>query len=131
MSLNDEDIKQLIAILQKGLASDKEISSDETLDDKPVVKRGRIKTTHSDKKDTKKKEKSLNRFDQMMEKSLHKEDLAVDKLLSKHPPTARTREFSPVNVTCRVCGKHENINGAILTDAPSRYKCNSCSKEPG
>ncbi len=125
MSLNDEDIKQLIAILQKGLVSD------EAPEDKPVAKRGRIKTTNSGQKNTQKKDKSINRFDQMMEKSLHKEDLAVDKLLSKYPPTARTREFSPVHVTCRVCGKNENINGALLTDAPNRYKCNKCSKEPG
>lgn len=135
MPLDNEDIKQLIAILQRGLVSDKDVDSDNASDyQSPKPKRGRIKAAtnnNTSKKNSRAKEKSINKFDEMMEKNLHKEDLAVDKLLSKYPPTARTREFSPVNVTCRVCGKQESINGSLLTDAPNRYKCNRCSKEPG
>jgi hypothetical protein len=135
MPLDNDDIKQLIAILQKGLSSDseKDESVAETVE-KPRRKRGKIPqiNTALPKSTTRnKKLESSNRFDLMMEKNLHKEDLEVDKLLSKYPPTIRSREFTPVEVKCRVCGTEDSINPALMNDAPNRYKCNRCSKEPG
>jgi hypothetical protein len=135
MPLDNDDIKQLIAILQKGLSSEsgQEESVPETLE-KPRRKRGKIpKINTAPPKSTisSKKSQSSNRFDLMMEKNLHKEDLEVDKLLSKYPPTIRSREFTPVEVKCRVCGTEDSINPALMNDAPNRYKCNRCSKEPG
>jgi len=126
MPLDNDDIKQLIAILQKGL-------SDETdsIAESPKKTKQTFTKTKNYTKSNKKDNKSNNKFDTMMEKNLHKEDLEVDKLLSKYPPTARSREFSPVSVKCRVCGREEEINPALMNDAPNRYKCNRCSKEPG
>lgn len=133
MPLDNEDIKQLIAILQKGLTNSEQVSEPETVQ-KPKKKRGKIQQSDisAQKQNNKNtKSESVNRFEQMMEKNLHKEDLAIDKLLSKYPPTIRSREFIPVDVRCRVCNKQESINPALLNDAPNRYKCNKCSKEPG
>jgi transposase-like protein len=67
----------------------------------------------------------------MFEKNMHKEDVEIDKKLAKHPPSARSREFTPVEVTCRVCGKTEEVNPSLIYDAPNRYKCNKCSRTPG
>ncbi len=102
--------------------------------EKPKRKRGKIQQADvsvSKQSGRTKRSGSANKFDLMMEKNLHKEDLEIDKLLSKYPPTIRSREFSPVDVKCRVCGREESINPALMNDAPNRYKCNRCSKEPG
>lgn len=137
MPLDNDDIKQLIAILQKGLSSNSEDTESVPITEeieKPRRKRGKIpqiKTAAPKSTSRNKKTESPNRFDLMMEKNLHKEDLEVDKLLSKYPPTIRSREFTPVEVKCRVCGTEESINPALMNDAPNRYKCNRCSKEPG
>lgn len=136
MPLDNEDIKQLIAILQKGLSSDTVDHVESEQEEQKIIKpkRGRIQKNLPDNKAINKKARksaNSNKFDEMMEKNLHKEDLAVDKLLSKYPPTTRSRSFVPVDVKCRVCGRQENINPALLNDAPNRYKCNRCSKEPG
>jgi hypothetical protein len=133
MPLDNNDIKQLIAILQKGLSSDQDESVPEVIE-KPKRKRGKIQQADvsvSKQSGRTKRSGSANKFDLMMEKNLHKEDLEIDKLLSKYPPTIRSREFSPVDVKCRVCGREESINPALMNDAPNRYKCNRCSKEPG
>jgi predicted transcriptional regulator len=135
MSLNNEDIKQLIAILQKGLTTnetehddasenpDKEIdtiidkkTNTDTLADVPVLG----------------KKKTINKFLNMQEKNMHKDDISVDKILSKHPPVSRSREFIPVKVKCRVCGKEETINPGLSYDSrENRYKCNRCSTSSG
>jgi hypothetical protein len=134
MPLDNNDIKQLIAILQKGLSTEENIEDESPTEEKPKRKRGKIQPSDVSVQKTQtrhKKTSSDNKFDLMMEKNLHKEDTAIDKLLSKYPPTSRSREFSPVDVRCRVCGTQESINPALLSDAPNRYKCNRCSKEPG
>ena len=72
-----------------------------------------------------------NKFDSMMEAHLHKEDIEIDKKLKKYDPTPRTRNFDPAKVVCRVCGKKEEINPALLSDTVDRYKCNNCARSAG
>lgn len=72
-----------------------------------------------------------NKFLDMPEFSMHKQDSIIDKQLNVRPPTPRTRQFKPIAVQCRVCGKKETINPALLSTEPNRYKCNSCSSIPG
>jgi len=125
MALNNEDIKQLIAILQKGLTD-----SDEHVDmDKPKNKpRNNIKTKKIKITD---QEDNENKFISMGFHNLHKEDIQIDKMLQKNPPTPRSRKFNKVDVRCRVCGKTESINSSLLYEATDRYKCNKCCSSPG
>jgi lysyl-tRNA synthetase class I len=126
MPLDNDDIKQLIAILQKGLST----NTDPKEDDIPE-EQAPIKTKRKTRATSSPNQNKVNKFDNMREKNLHKEDVEIDKVLSRYPPTNRSREFSMIDVTCRVCGRKEEINPALLYDAPNRYKCNRCSKEPG
>lgn len=125
MPLKDDDIKQLIAILQRGLSTDEtDEDSTEEIESQPIPKPKQKKTKSN-------QPTRENKFDSMMEKNMHKNDTQIDKLLNVHPPTIRTREFEPVTVQCRVCHKTENINPALISESPSRYKCNKCSGAPG
>lgn len=128
MPLKDDDIKQLIAILQRGLISDSDESSEE-IEEQPA--QHTKKATRAKTNKELKKPKRINKFDQMMEKTMHKNDAQIDKLLNVHPPSIRTREFEPIRVQCRVCHKTEEINPSLVLDSPSRYKCNKCSGAPG
>lgn len=121
MSLSNEDIQQLISILQRGLTQDQ---SDDIVEEprKPKTKKTRKSTQQTS-------EKSNNKFDTMMEKSMHKEDIAIDKKLAKHAPSVRAREFAKMKVSCRVCGKTEEVIPSLVYEG--RYKCNKCAKEPG
>lgn len=126
MPLDNNDIKQLIAILQRGLTSDSDddtISRSEEISTKPKKRSKRIKKTNS--KDI----SSNNKFDAMLEKSMHMEDIEIDKRLAKHPPSIRAREFASTKATCRVCGRTEEVNPSLVFEG--RYKCNKCSREPG
>jgi hypothetical protein len=132
MPLKDDDIKQLIAILQRGLSSDEQ--SSETQPTKTVkAKRRKTKEVivHQTDEETDTKPKRINKFDKMAEKDMHKSDSKIDQLLCVHPPTIRTREFEPIKVRCRVCQRLESINPVLLHDSPDRYKCNRCSGAPG
>lgn len=109
MPLDNEDIKQLIAILQKGLSDEpKNVNVEES---KPT----------SNKK---------NKFEQMPEFRMFKEDTEFDKKISKPPPSARLRQFEPITVKCRVCGKTEEISPQLV-ESVERYKCNKCSTGAG
>lgn len=135
MGLNNDDIRQLIAILQKGLC--------DTDSDNLTEKQQKIQYEETDQENEEesivntksvrktKKGSSKNKFLSMGVKDLHKEDTAIDQLLNSNPPTARTRKFSSVNVTCRSCGKKESISPLLLHDSVDRYKCNKCSTNPG
>lgn len=126
MPLDNDDIKQLIAILQKGLSNDTSSQEDSIPEEAPIKTKTKKRAGVNSPT-----QNSVNKFDSMREKNLHKEDVEIDKILSRYPPTNRSREFAMIDVTCRVCGKKEEINPALLYDAPNRYKCNRCSKEPG
>lgn len=128
MSLNNEDIKQLIEILQRGLTSDE--PSDRLSESK------KNSSTKSNKTKTNKKSSknnviidSKNKFDKMLEKSMHLEDIEIDRKLCKHPPSLRSREFALTKAICRICGKTDQINPALIHEG--RYKCNQCAREPG
>lgn len=121
MALDKDDIKQLIAILQKGL-SDDTVEEEQT---KP--KKNNIKT----KKTRVAKDDGNNKFISLGFDKLHREDIAIDKLLKKNPPTARSRKIRILDVKCRVCGKSEKINASLLHESPDRYKCNKCCSSPG
>lgn len=76
-------------------------------------------------------DKTVNKFNSMPEKNLHKDDTAIDKKLRIQPPVPRARKFSLIKVTCRVCGRSEEISPGLLVDSPDRYKCNKCSSSAG
>lgn len=83
------------------------------------------------KNDEKQAETRPNKFLDMPEFSMHKNDSIIDQKLNVRPPTPRTRQFNPVAVKCRVCGKEETINPSLLSTEKSRYKCNKCSAIAG
>lgn len=123
-NLSPEQIQQMIIMLQSMLPKNEEA---ETISEHRENIQHAIKT----KKSSKPKDVFVNRFDEMLESNLHKDDVAIDKALTKHAPTPRMRKYTPLDVKCRVCGKNEQINPALLSDSPERYKCNVCSRSPG
>jgi hypothetical protein len=135
-----EQIKSLIVLLQSLLPEDasknktknkkrppKKIQTENPLQTEAVEFNQNIKTRNRRSI----KVSINNKFDLMNEFNMHKEDLEVDKKLSKQPPVARTREFEPVSVTCRICGKKESVNPSLVHEGPSRYKCNNCATQAG
>lgn len=114
MGLDNEDIKQLIAILRKGL-------EEEDIEDTP---------RNNKKKRTSSSEEKDNLFENMPESRMHKDDVEIDKKLNRLPPTQRSRSFVPITISCRVCGKKEKVN-PILVESADRYKCNKCSVSAG
>jgi hypothetical protein len=137
---NPEQIKNLIAVLQSLLPSDantqKETEqNDQEETDEEDGRTHKIKTKTrrrvGDNSKSGKPKKSKNKFEQMNEFNMHKDDTSIDKVLSKHPPVARMREFDPVSVVCRVCGKKEIVSPGLVFEGASRYKCNNCSTQAG
>lgn len=123
MALDNEDIKQLIAILQKGLTNE---DGDDIPKNTIPVKKTRRSSTRS--KQT--KPKQTNKFESMPEFNMCKEDLEFDKKVKKPLPSARLRDFEPIKVKCRVCGKSEKV-APDLVESIERYKCNKCSTGAG
>lgn len=141
-SMSEHQIKSMIALLQTLLTSKTVNDNTSTEDDnEEPAKRKKTKKTKSSnntKQSNKLKNKhgynlsrDNNKFLSMPEANMHKDDSRIDALLSKHPPVSRSRKFEYVNVKCRLCGKEENVSPGILTDSPSRYKCNKCSAIQG
>lgn len=114
---NPDQIKQLITMLQQLLPTNGEVT------DEDFKKSGISNTKNS-------YESKENKFLSMPEMNMHKEDSIIDKQLIKHPPVARSREFEPLNVVCRVCGRTETVS-PNLVDSTTRYKCNRCSSSAG
>lgn len=123
MDLNPEQIQQMIQLLQSMLPAEKQKKEEHTTRVSP------IKTKQSSRKAS--SSSRTNLFDSMTESRLHKDDCKIDKLLAVNDPTPRTRQFTPLKVTCRVCGKQESVNPALLTDSADRYKCNKCARSAG
>jgi len=130
MSKNPEQIKQLISLLQQLLPQESDNQADES-DSKSETQDSGYSDVMRTKGQKSRKNQHNNKFLSMREKDMHKEDTKVDKLLCKNNPVSRSREFSLVKVTCRVCGKTEEINPVLLFDSPNRYKCNNCSTTSG
>jgi hypothetical protein len=125
---NPEQIKNLITVLQSLLPDEKAETKEET----PSVDSENTSLTNSIRTKNKRlPAQSGNKFEKMSEFHMHKDDKLIDEKLAKHPPVARTREYEPISVKCRVCGKTEHINPALVHDSPSRYKCNNCSTNAG
>lgn len=122
MALDQDDIKALIAILQKGLESQESTEDTTTV---RIPKKRQQKQTKS-----KTIPKALNKFENMPEFNMCKEDLAFDKKVIKPAPSARLRDYEPIKVKCRVCGKSEKV-AASLVESIERYKCNKCSTGAG
>lgn len=121
MGLDNDDIKALIAILQKGLADD----GDDSPTIQPVKRTPKAKATPKPKI-----KKSNNKFDKMAEFNMCKEDVEIDKKIRKPPPSARNRPFDLVKVQCRVCGKKDKVAPSLI-ESIERYKCNKCSTGAG
>lgn len=126
MGLDKDDIKALIAILQKGLTDDDTDVIEET--EVKHKTRPKVKKNTSSNKSTKKK--FNNKFDNMPEMHLHKEDIEIDRKLNRFGPTPRRGAFKPLKVVCRVCGKSEMVDPTII-ESPDRYKCNKCAIAAG
>jgi hypothetical protein len=136
---NPEQIKNLISMLQALLPTEqtdqkpdkstrpKKISKKEIANQELFQFNNKIKT----KNKRPAKGSSVNKFEQMSEFRMHKDDSEVDKKLAQHAPVARIREFDPVSVTCRICGKKEIVSPSLVFEGPSRYKCNNCSTQAG
>jgi hypothetical protein len=126
MDLNNLDETQIKALI--GLLSSLLPKQEDEQKTKPKQK----KTTQSKIKTAKSKTKSegLNRFDQMPERNSHKEDTLIDQKLSRYPPTERSRQFTPIAVKCRCCGREEQINPGLILER-DRYKCNKCAISAG
>lgn len=122
MGLDNDDIKALIAILQKGLTNE---DAEET--PAPKAKSKTVKKTTEPKA---KKKKSINRFESMAEFNMCKEDVEIDRKIKKPPPSIRNRQFDFVKVQCRVCGKQEKVAPALI-ESIERYKCNKCATGAG
>lgn len=121
MGLDNDDIKALIAILQKGLSDD---------DDQTAVESSKPKTRKTSAKTTPKKKKTTNKFENMAEFGMCKEDVEFDKKIKKPPPSVRNRAFDFVKAKCRVCGKTEKVAPSLI-ESIDRYKCNKCSTGAG
>lgn len=133
-----EQIKNLISVLQSLLTESNQETKAPSKRKKENKKEIQTKINEpffNDKIKTKNKRPvkapSINKFEQMSEFRMHKDDGEVDKKLAKHPPVARTREFEPVSVVCRICGKKETVSPSLVHEGPSRYKCNNCSTQAG
>lgn len=125
---NPEQIKALIQALQSLLPKEN------TNCNKPENTETVEQTNSKIKTKTRQRKKAVNntnKFLNMPEMNMFKGDIEIDKKLSKHPPTPRNREYKPVKVKCRSCGKQEEVNPAILPDSIDRYKCNKCSSSAG
>lgn len=144
MEINDNDFKQLIGLLQQLVSNqsqnsakqktqqttdknneDEDFDAEEEIEQQssPVIKNKKSKSVV-------KKTKFVNKFLQMKEANMHQSDAEIDKKLNKYPPTQRGREYSPVEVKCRVCGKNDQVHPSLV-ESKDRYKCNNCSTSQG
>ena len=141
MSNNPEDIlkdpdqiKQLIGILSSLLPKEEEEPKTKTRK-KRVAKKKTTKKTTSRKNAasiTKKNANAkVNKFVDMPESQMFKEDPKVAKKLYQQPPMKRRSLKRKISVTCRICGKREEISSGLLHGDVDRYKCNKCCSNAG
>lgn len=121
-NLSPKQIKQMINMLAAMLPKEEEADVPKS---QPKFQDSVIKSKNIDRKTQR-----VNKFEQMAEFTMHKEDVEFDRKVSKQPPVPRTRDYTPVSVTCRVCGKKEEVNAGVI-ESMDRYKCNKCSSMAG
>jgi transposase-like protein len=145
MDLNDliknpDQIKNLIEVLQALLPkapeniedTEESVSISKAKSKNPTKSASTLKTRGGQRRRKSNDNDGLNKFESMSEFGMHKEDSAIDKVLSKIPPVARTRdEAEPIDVVCRICGKKESVSPSLIFDSISRYKCNTCATQSG
>lgn len=127
MELDDLDpkqIKALMGMLSAMLSKQGEANNNEEEEDSV------IKSRSSKVKAKKIGKKTVNLFDKIDTANLHKDDAVIDKLLLNKQPSPRMREFELTQVTCRRCGKVEEVSPGYVMDK-RRYKCNECSGSAG
>jgi hypothetical protein len=137
MEIDQNDFKQLLSLLQK-LVENSDVVQPKTqeavVEQQPKINKKTNKTKTTKQKSVTKNNKNTtefhNKFLQMPESKLHTEDIEIDRKLNRFPPTHRGRKYHPVDVKCRVCGKAERINPALI-ESVDRYKCNKCCSIPG
>lgn len=152
MQLDNNDVKQLLAILQQLVEKvsvtnvPDSVNTEESITKTPKKRRSKkSKTDHNEvseeqedhifhskikTKNINVKKKSYNKFESMPEYKMHKEDVAIDKKLNVAPPSQRSRTYKPIDVRCRVCGRVESVSPSLV-DSADRYKCNRCSASAG
>ena len=116
-----EAIEQIYKLLMTLV--DEETDTEQKIEPKPTQNKKTSPTRKS-------KTQSNNKFDSMPEKNMFREDIEIDRKLSVVEPCPRTRSFHTIEVSCRVCGKKDKLNPALVNE-PTRYKCNNCSKSGG
>ena len=133
MSNKKETIEQIVDLLRSLVDDEPEKEEVETKPKRRTTKKkasNKKSTTARTKKITQSKATSTNKFDSMPERNMFRDDVAIDRKLSVQPPSPRTRTYSTIAVTCRSCGKREEVNPGLVHDA-TRYKCNTCSQSGG
>ena len=117
-SLSEEDLFKVSKMIQK--LSRKNSST-------PKNKKQRfVSSTRGNDSSYKKESKGENLFLSMPERNAHKEDSEIDKLLSVHPPTERSRASSLISVVCNSCGKTLEVSASIVPQERDRFICNNC-----
>lgn len=129
MSSKKETVEQIYHLLMS-------LVEDEDTSEQPKAIKPKTRKPKTQKKTTtratakKTKTESSNKFLSMKEMHMFKEDIAIDRKLNVMGPSPRTRHFATVNVQCRVCGKTEEVNPSLVSEA-QRYKCNECARSGG
>ena len=133
MSNKKETIEQIVDLLRSLVEEE-----DTQENPKPVTKKKKTAKKTANKKTTRRKtptakvddKESTNKFLSMPEMHMFKDDTLIDKKLQVSDPCPRTRSFNTISVTCRMCGKSEQVN-PVLVSEKTRYKCNVCASSGG
>jgi len=125
---NPEQLKKFIAALSSLLPPE-----ENNVPEKPKAKKTRTtkKTTRKTTNKTRTSEERHNKFLDMAENNMFKEDPKVAKKLYNQPPMRRRSKKAKLSVTCRICGKREEISSSLLYGDKDRYKCNKCCSSAG
>ena len=125
---NPEQLKKFIAALSSLLPPE-----ENNVPEKPKAKKTRTtkKTTRKTTNKTRTSEERHNKFLDMAENNMFKEDPKVAKKLYNQPPMKRRSKKAKLSVTCRICGKREEISSSLLYGDKDRYKCNKCCSSAG
>lgn len=125
---NPEQLKKFIAALSSLLPPE-----ENNIAEKPKARKTRTtrKTTKKITSKTRTSEEKHNKFLDMAESNMFKEDPKVAQKLYNQPPMKRRSKKAKLSVTCRICGKREEISSSLLYGDKDRYKCNKCCGSAG
>lgn len=125
---NPEQLKKFIAALSSLLPPE-----ENNIPEQPKARKTRTtrKTTKKITNKTRAPEEKHNKFLDMAESNMFKEDPKVAQKLYNQPPMKRRSKKAKLSVTCRICGKREEISPSLLYGDKDRYKCNKCCGSAG